>query len=60
MKKKCVTNHISLTPALMRLAAVLAEIASNEPTCTPTVGPVFAPDDSVEQKIKNPLGSQKK
>lgn len=58
MKRKRVTGHVSLPPALIRLAAVLAEIAGNEATYTPTTEPVCTTDDPVEQKSKNPLVSR--
>ena len=59
MAKKKVLNRIPLSPGMMRLAAVLAEIAQNEATGASTVEFVCAVRDKVERESENPLGSQK-
>jgi len=45
---------------MMRLAAVLAEIARNEATGASAVESVCDVGDKVEREGENPLGSQKK
>ena len=59
MEKKRILNRVPLPPGMMRLAAVLAEIAQNEVTSASTTESVCAAGDKVEGENQNPLGLQK-
>lgn len=60
MEKKRILNRVPLPPGMMKLAAVLAEIARNEATGVSAVESVCDVGDKVEREGENPLGSQKK
>jgi hypothetical protein len=55
LEKKRIPNRVPLPPGLMRLAAVLAEIAWNEATSAFSEESVCAAGDKVDEEDENPL-----
>ena len=57
LEKKLILNHVPLPPGMMRLAAVLAEIAQNKATSASATESVYV-GDKVEREGKNTSGGQ--
>ena len=53
MEEKRVLSNSTIPPALVRLAAVLAEIAQNEPNSASTTEPVCPSTAKNEQNTEN-------
>jgi hypothetical protein len=56
LEEKRVLNKTNIPPTLKRLAAVLAEIARNEPNSISTIKPVCASNAKIKEKSENPQG----
>jgi hypothetical protein len=56
LEEKMIPGRVPLPPGMMRLAAVLAEIARNEVTGARTTESVCAAGDKVERESENLLG----
>jgi hypothetical protein len=56
LEKKRILNTVPLPPGMIRLAAVLAEIAHNEATSASSTESVCSAGDKVEREDENPPG----